>query len=376
MIISAYHPIVGGAERQLAQLATIMREDGVDVRVVTRIRPGLPADEQVAGVPVHRVGAPGAPRPLAAAAFVAGAVRRALALKPDVIHCHSMWTPALSGALAKRLTGTPLLAKPMRGGEAATIAAGPLGARRLAMLARCVDRFVVISREIDDELGGLGVEAERRVFIPNGVDFGRFAPVAASEKAALRERLGLPIDAVLAVFAGRLSAQKRLPLLLDAWADVAPTTPGALLLIAGADRRFGLPEREVVPPERLRAPGVRALGHVDDMPALFRAADIFVLPSASEGLSNALLEACASGLAVIASRTGGTTDFVEHGRNGLLFDIDDRAGLTRALGNLCADAALRERLGRAARETVMARYDLRATAGALVALYRTLAPAA
>lgn len=380
MLITSYHPIVGGAERQLAQVAALMCAEGVDVHVVTRIHPGLAAEETVDGVPVHRVGAAGAPKKVAAAAFIAGAVRRTAALKPDVIHCHSMFSPALSGALAKQLTGAPLLAKPMCGGEATMIAHSTFGGRRIAALARSVDRFVVISREIDDELGGFGVAETKRVCIPNGVDITRFAPAEPAEKAALRARLGLPPDAVLAVFAGRISFQKRLPLLLDAWevmlSDAKAGTPEALLLIAGADRSAGIGERNVVAPERLRAPGVRLLGHVEDMPSLLRAADIFVLPSANEGLSNALLEACASGLAVVASRTGGATDFIESGRNGMLFDVDDLAGLTQALRTLRADASQRARLGEAARATVARTYDLRGTAAALIALYRTLGAAA
>lgn len=380
MLITSYHPIVGGAERQLAQVAGLLRAGGTDVHVVTRIHAGLAAEETVDGVPVHRVGAPGAPRKLAAAAFIAGAVRRAAALRPDVLHCHSMWSPALCGMLAKRLTGAPLLSKPMCGGEATEIAGTPLGGRRIAALARGVDRFVVISREIDEELAGFGVPAEKRVFIPNGVDLSRFGSADPAGKAALRARFGLPADAVLVVFAGRISVQKRLPLLLDAWEDMraqaVPGGPEALLLVAGADRSAGIGESNVIAPERLRAPGVRALGHVDDMPALLRAADVFVLPSASEGLSNALLEACASGLAVVASRTGGTTDFMESGRNGLLFDVDDRAGLAQALGAVCADPALRGRLGAAARDTVARTYDIRATATSLAELYRSLRPAA
>lgn len=387
MLITSYHPIVGGAERQLAQVAALMRADGVDVHVVTRIHPGLAAEEEVDGVPVHRVGAAGAPKPIAAAAFLAAAARRAAALRPDMLHCHSMWSPALAGAIASRLTGAPLLAKPMRGGEASKIARGTLGRRRLAFLARAVDRFVVISQEIDVELEGFGMPADKRVFIPNGVDLSRFEPAGAAEKAALRARLGLPPDGVVAVFAGRFSAQKRLPLLLDAWADLvadpalAPAANGSaggaepILLIAGADRSAGV-DGQNAPPEWWNAPGVRALGHVANMPELLRAADIFVLPSANEGLSNALLEACACGLAVVASRTGGATDFIESGRNGLLFDVDDRAGLAQSLRALCADAALRAALGRAARDTVARTYDLRATAAALVALYRRLgAPA-
>ncbi len=374
MIITSYHPIVGGAERQLAQLAQRMDAAGCEVHVVTRGHRGLAAQERFGGALVHRIPAPG-PKPVAAAAFLLGAARKAAALKPDVIHCHSLFSPAIAGALAKRLRPAPLLAKPMCGGEATQIAAKRFGRARLAWLARALDRVVVISHEIDAELRGLGLPAEKLVFIPNGVDISRFGPADAEGKAALRARLGLPADGPLVVFAGRLTAQKRLPLLLEAWRDVVAAAPEATLLVAGANRAAGatvVEENGGFDTTLLDAPGVRPLGHVEDIPALFAAADVFVLPSASEGLSNALLEACAAGLAVVASRVGGAEDVIAHGRNGLLFEVDDRDALRDALTTLCRDGALRARLGAAARETVAGAYDIDGTVAALSALYRKL----
>ncbi len=372
MVITSYHPIVGGAERQVAQLAQAMQVAGHDVHIVTRHHPGLARAERVAGVPVHRVAAPG-PKPLAAAAFLAGAALRLRRLAPDVIHAHSLFSPAIAATLGKALSGAPVLAKPMCGGEAAAIAAKRLGGRRIAHLGRTVDRFIAISTEIRDELLGLGIPGARIRFIPNGVDLDRFRPPSADEKAALRARLGLP-GGVLAIFAGRMTAQKRVPLLLAAWARSGAAAgcgaagAGAHLLLAGANRGPAGDADTIA----LDGPGLVPLGHVEDMPAYLRAADIFVLPSAREGLSNALLEACASGLAVIATRVGGTEDVIAPGRSGLLVPPDDADALAAALRDAVADGDLRARLGAAARARVVAQYDLAATAQGLIAEYHAL----
>ncbi|WP_353473906.1 glycosyltransferase family 4 protein [Salipiger sp. H15] len=372
MIISSYHPIVGGAEKQVAQLAGLMIEQGHEVYILTRRYPGLSAAETIDGVKVRRIAMR---KPVKAVGFILGAARMVRELNPDVIHCHSLFTPALAGALGKRWTDAPLLAKPMCGGEASSIAQKPLGRRRLAYMARAVDRFPMVSREIQGELADLGVPAEKLRFIPNGVDGARFFPARSQvEKDKLRLGFGLP-SGPLFLFAGRLAAQKRLPLLLEAWRDIRARIPQATLAIAGANRASGsgyqatFGEGDEIAAALLEQPGVRMLGHVSDMPNLLRAVDVFVLPSAREGLSNALLEACASGLACITARTGGAVDFMVDGENGLLFDVDDRAALAGALERLAGDAELRARLGAAALRTVAESYDIRQTARALLGQY-------
>ena len=375
MSITSYHPVVGGAERQLRQLAELMIEMGHELHVVTRRWPGLSANEEIGGVAVHRVGGRGA-KPVAAAHYVAAAAVRLRALRPDVIHSHSLFSPALAATAAAGVLGVPLLAKPMCGGEADAIAAKRFGRRRMALFRREVDRFVAVSGEIEAELIALGMPPHRVVRIPNGVDLERFHPVGDGERAAIRARMDLPAAGVLYAFAGRVATQKRLPALLEQWPRVRAAVGGAALLVAGANRSTGSGGADgaddAVPEALLRQDGVRLLGHVSEMPDLLRAADVFVLPSDREGLSNAMLEACASGLPTVAAAIGGAEDFVETGVNGYLYPVDDMDAMGDAMIALGTDAERRGRVGRAARATVEARYDIRQTAARLLDTYAAL----
>lgn len=373
MVITSYHPIVGGAERQLAQLAARLTAAGHRITVVTRHHAGLPLVGHVDGVLVRRIPASG-PKPLAALRFLWGAARAVRSEAPDVIHCHSLHSPVLAGLLARGMGAkAPVIAKPLCAGEATHIAGKPLGGLRMALMRRGLARLVSISGEITDEALALGFERGRIAFVPNGVDCGRFRPDATGTVGQ-----ALP-SGLRFVFAGRFAVQKRLPLLLRAFARVAAVHPGAQLLIAGANRRAGdgasvggEDESADLGP-LLAHPRVHVLGQVDDMPALLAASDVFVLPSAMEGLSNALLEACAAGLATVCTRIGGNLDIVTDGETGLMFDLDDEEGLTDCLMRLAGDAALRDRLGAAARQRVCAAFDIAQTERRLDALYAELA---
>jgi glycosyltransferase involved in cell wall biosynthesis len=364
MLILEYHPITGGAQRQLASVAPLLADRGVQVEVWTRAVRGLPRTERIAGVPVRRLGRAGAG---AAASFAAEAAVRLARSRPDVLHAYSLFSPAAVALLARRALGVPAVVKVLRSGwlgDAARLRRKPFGAHRAAALARGIDRFVAISGEIDAELDALGVAPERRCHIPNGVDTDRFRPASALERAGLRRRLGLP-DHPIAVYAGRLVPEKHVDDLLAAWAHVRSDRAAELLVLGAGPCEADL--------RRSPPAGVRFLGDVGDVSTHLRAADAFVLPSSTEGLSNAMLEAMAAGLAVVATSVGGALDLIQDGRSGRLVAPRDPPALASALGAVLADSARAQRLGAAARERVTSAYSLPVVADRLMHLYRDLA---
>jgi len=367
MIIHGYLPLIGGAERQLGALAPRMQQQGMEVHVLTRRVNGLPAFEVIEGVQVHRLPAPG-PKLSASLIFTRAALTLLDKLRPDVIHAHELFSATTTAIAARRRWGIPVTVTAHRSGpigDVQRLQQKLFGAQRLATFAREVDAFIVISQEIDAELAGAGVPAERRHFIPNGVDSQRFAPLAAGDKAALRSRLGLPGDAPLVVFSGRLEPEKRINHLIACWPEVRTRHANAQLLLLGS----GSQERAL---RQSAGEGVRFIGSVDDVTPYLQAGDIFVLPSVAEGLSVALLEAMSSGLAVIATAVGGSPQLVASGANGLLIPPDDPPALRQALLDVCADEALRQAYGRAARQHILENYAITSMVTRLQAVYRQL----
>jgi glycosyltransferase involved in cell wall biosynthesis len=108
------------------------------------------------------------------------------------------------------------------------------------------------------------------------------------------------------------------------------------------------------------------------IPAVYAAADVFVLPSFTEGHAKALLEAMSCGVPCVASNVGGNRAAIADGRTGLLVDPTDADALARAIERLITDGALARRLGEAARREVVERYDLSTVVTREIALLRTL----
>ncbi len=122
----------------------------------------------------------------------------------------------------------------------------------------------------------------------------------------------------------------------------------------------------------MQVESVQFTGQVDDAVPYFQAADLFVLPSSTEGLSNSMLEAMSCGLPVLATRVGGAPDVIAHGESGYLIPPDDRQALRRGLETLLEDRALRFNLGSNARQRILAEFSLDSVAKRLAALYQRL----
>lgn len=368
MIIHAYSPYIGGAEQQLAALAPLLEGKGVDVHVLTRRRPGLKHFELIHDVPVHRLVAYG-PKPVASLFFTSHALSLLRRLRPNIIHAHGILSPTTAAVMAKRLFGTPVVAKILLGGgrkgELTRLMQKPLGKTRLAIFRKDVDAFISISEEIDHELAQMGIGPENRYYIPNGVDTSRFRPAIPEERQIQRRRLALPAEAPIAIFAGRLEQQKCVDHLVVVWPAVRAKIPNALLLIAGT----GSQEKAL---QSLASEGIRFLGSVTDIIPYLQSADLFVLPSAAEGLSNALLEALACSLPAVATRVGGNSEVVIPNKTGLLVPPGDLPALQEALISLLGDPAQCAYLGRQGREYVAHNYDLKLTVEKLLALYQAI----
>ena len=161
---------------------------------------------------------------------------------------------------------------------------------------------------------------------------------------------------LLVLFVGRLVDHKDLPTLLRATARLRAQGSAVRVAIAG-DGPLRTEIENVVDSLSIRD-AVRLLGQRDDIPDLIAAADVVVLPSVREGLSNVILEGMMGGKPVVASRAGGNIELVEHECSGLLFEIGDDAGLAAALQRLADDPLLRKRLGQGASSRAQTQFSV------------------
>jgi glycosyltransferase involved in cell wall biosynthesis len=209
---------------------------------------------------------------------------------------------------------------------------------------------------------------ERMLCIPNGVDTARFQPDATAYQR-LRANFDLAPDALLIGCVADLFAVKRHLDLIDAFAQVHEEFPQAHLLLIGEG-----PLRDTIE-TRVRdlriGDNVLLLGSRRDVDALLPALDLFVLASDTEGLSNAILEAQACGLPVIATHTGGNADLVDDDR-GILVPPRDPDATAEAIGVLLRNPDLRSRMGAAARSRVAGDHSLESMTQAYASLYDAL----
>lgn len=235
---------------------------------------------------------------------------------------------------------------------------GPRGrafARALRAALRRCDAVLCTSEAERDELAAVAPDAALRV-IHNAV-----APREMPARPEARAELGLADEAVVAVFAGQLEERKRpLPAARAALAAGAPL----VLLVAGE----GPQEPEL---RGLAGDRVRLLGQVPDLGPLLAAGDIYLAVAEREGLSYALLEAMATGLAVISSDTPGNAEAV--GAAGVLVSTADEAALARELTSLAGDPERRAALGAAARERATHEFGEDAFAAAVRDAYEVAA---
>lgn len=403
VLTTYYRPVIGGVESTAERLARFLARSGVDTCVVTkRVTSGLPDREVIDGVRVERIGPAGERDPLGKWRIVPAAIRWLVGHQRDhdVVCCVDYRGIGCAALLARFITGRRVVFQAqttgvLSGGNA-DAALSRVGIRGGSFIGRWMkglvtriyaraDAFACISREIEQETRRAGVDDARIHFLPNPVDTRHFRPGGA-DRARLRAELGVTDNRLVVAFAGRLSREKGLSELLEAWrilADggrlAAANGAGPLLLVAGPDMpghawNLGESARGFVAEHGLNT-SVTFLGALRDVAPLYRAADIAVVPSHFEALGLSALEALACGIPVVASAVGGLLDFMVDGVNGGLCPPQDAPALSATLGALMADPALRARCAANARASMVDIYDETVVLGRFAGLLARLAAA-
>jgi glycosyltransferase involved in cell wall biosynthesis len=220
------------------------------------------------------------------------------------------------------------------------------------------DRVVCVSHSVRENAIAYGLTTRERAVVfgagsCNGVDFARFAPTpdTTSQAAELRRRLGIPAQATVVTFVGRLTRDKGIPELMESFSRLDKKFRDLRLLLVGC-----FEDQDPLPASTRKSlethPHVIFAGAVRDTPAYYALADIVVLPSHREGLPTVILEAKAAGKPVIGASATGILDVVADGQTGLLFPAGDVGALTSALARLLIDKDLAAKLALAGQEQV------------------------
>lgn len=271
----------------------------------------------------------------------------------DILHLRGLRHETVAIARIARRIGILSVCVPM-----ATGAYGDAATYSGHLAAKSFDWVSALTEPMRQEILQLGISPKRTGVIPNGVDTRQFSPSGEQNN---RPQV---------IYVGQFRPEKRIDLLLDAWHQVQGACPEAgLTLVGGSEIRSAYQQRALQ--EELAAlfvPETNTSGIISHL----RASSIFVLPGISEGMSNALLEAMAVGLAPLVADTPANRAVITPEGNGLTYQADSSAALASSLIRLIRDSHLRRQLGTAARQTVEQRYNLDTVADQYLTLYARL----
>lgn len=283
--------------------------------------------------------------------------------RPHVLHTHG-WATLLEGLTAARLAGVPAVLH----GEHGTLELRPLNRRLQRWGWRRATAIMAVSSRLAERMeSSIGFPADRIRVIRNGVDIVRFTP-ALREHA--RASLGAAPDELIVGTAGRLVPVKDQATLLRSW---------ALLRQRGLRFRGVLVGKGVLRDEleslarALELDNVEFLGNRTDIETVLPGMDVFLLSSVSEGLSNTIQEAMASGVAVVATHVGGADELVVPEQTGLLVPASQPDAMAAAQARLLNDDALRRAMGLAGRARAEQVFALEHMVGHYTNLYLELA---
>lgn len=356
-----------------------LRTQGVEVHAVSSPGPDLDYWRAALDLPVHEVRMPRRISPVHDILAVLRLRRLLRRIRPAIVHAH---TPkaGLIGMIAAQAAGVPVRVYHLRGlpHEGARGWKRRMLIRAERITCSIAQRTIAVGYTVRRKALELGFAAPDRIVVlekgsGQGVDaITRFdQPRLQSERNAVRERLGIPPEALVVGFVGRLARDKGVADLYEAWRDLRQEFSQLRLLIVGPDdERDPIPER--ISDALAADPRVHLVGATWDTPQLYAAMDVIAFPTHREGFPNVPLEAAAMRLPVVASMIPECAEAIVDGVTGILVPAGDAHVLAGALRRYIVDPSLRAAHGTAARDRVLREFDPHRIARAIYEQYCTL----
>lgn len=281
-------------------------------------------------------------------------------IRPDIVHTHDL------GPLIYGVWGT-------LGGRLSRIVHGEhcqfsdfeMTSRRLRQRRkyyRCCARLHTVSSTLANQIESLEISDHKPTPLINGVDSHRFS---MGDPVAARDELGIPHDACVIGLVGRMVPHKRHLAVIDAFEALDAVDSSCLLLVGDGECMPKIRERREASPFKRN---IFIEGFMPNPECAYRAMDVLVLPSLLEGLSNALLEAMACGVPCLAHSSCGCAEVIQHGNNGLIYDLSTDEALKRALNQVVGDDL--KVLGSNARKTAVDSFSMESMVRGYSNMYR------
>ena len=373
MVIFLFHPVVGGAERQAKKLAMKLMEKGIQVSVVAGRLRGFKKFEYLDGIPVYRIFCLwwikglrriGSYIYMLFLFFFLISMRR----EYDIIHCpntsHATFVCVLIGKIMNKKIITKIGSE-----DCLDVNLRKLfyfGSTMINIIRKGVDKAIAIDASTFRTFEKEGFLEAQIIKIPNGVDL----PQILNSNELSKNKLGITDYDNIVTCVSRFRPEKGHEVLLKAWQEVLKKKPNSILLLIGDGET--LIERKQNAENLGIIDRIRFIGKVYNVQDYLFVSNVFVLASRKEGLSNALLEALATGLPCIASNVGGNMELIKHGINGLIFESGNSKQLAECVLRLLDDKELSQELGGNARLAMLEGFSLNNTADCYIKLYQAI----
>ncbi len=345
---------VGGAEKQLASIVFHLKSKGWEVSVLSMMEPRAYTNELgEKGIPCVSLGMR---RKLPDPRGLLRAVRFIRRFQPSIV-CSFLFHANLLGRAAASLTRVPIMVSSARNEIE--------GPRWFDFAYRLTDPLSDVTTHVS--MSGIekyvrtgAVPRHKILYMPNGVDSKTYAP-NHQRRTTIRAEMHLRSHFVW-LAAGRFEREKDLPTLLHAFQAVAHNHPEARLMLVGNGslaEPVRISARQLGLTNTVLFPGIRR-----DMPAIYNAADAYVMSSAWEGTPNVLLEAASSGLPIVATDVGDNRYIVPEGTSGYLVPPRDSEALSAAMNRIMIlPQMVRRRVGEAGRRHIQQNYQFTTALG-------------
>lgn len=294
-------------------------------------------------------------------------------VKPDLVHCNSLSTSRICGPVTRQL-GLPSL------GYLRDIL--KLSKKAVSDINH-LDAIIAVSSATRNWHCDQGIDSNKTFVVYNGVDPNQFFPDPLSHQSEadcpVRSQLGIPPDAPLLLFVGQIGIRKGIDTLVDAFLNILESAPKTHLLIVG--QRHSQKQEAIEYENQLKnktgtskhKTSVHWLGHRSDIPMLMRTATILVHPARQEPLGRVLLEAAASGLPILTTRVGGSTEILRNPEfESLLLEPDDPMELSSRILKMIGDSQWLDDLNSSLRDMANQEFSIERCVQQLDSHYRRL----